>query len=61
MILGSYNSEAATGGVLEKGVLNPIMNGGNFLLFLSLLIFSNLRKSSKSYEFKNFSLSIKIA
>lgn len=36
MILGSYNSETATGGVLEKGVLNPIMNGGNFLLSLSL-------------------------
>lgn len=35
MILGSYNSETATGGVLEKGVLNPIMNGGNFLLSLS--------------------------
>ena len=61
MILGSYNSEAATGGVLEKGVLNSIMNGGNFLLSLSLLIFSNLRKSSKSYEFKTFSLSTKIA
>ena len=59
MILGSYNSEAATEGVLENDVLNPILDEGEF--FSSRHVdFSKLRKIRKSYEFETFSLFIKI-